>query len=172
VRSFFGIGEGVEFVTEFEQALREASEFAAGLVIVQLTAKQLQEMLTSRLAFRGCCEVDRRFCTRRNERIHQAPRRKPVMAMKRYKPEQIVILLRRIEVGIVNGKTTPQACKEAEITVQTLASRGRSSSRSSGRSVITCQLWVACFVAWCAEFQTAGESTVWAAGISSPALRE
>ena len=74
------------------------------------------------------------------------------MAMKRYKPEQIVILLRRIEVGIVNGKTTPQACEEAEITVQTLASRGRSSSKSSGRSVITCLLWVACFVAWYAEF--------------------
>jgi len=47
VRSFFGIGEGVEFVTEFEKALREASEFAAGLVIVQLTAKQLQKMLGS-----------------------------------------------------------------------------------------------------------------------------
>jgi transposase-like protein len=41
------------------------------------------------------------------------------MPMKRYKPEQIVNLLRQIEVGIANGKTTPQACKEAEITVQT-----------------------------------------------------
>ena len=40
------------------------------------------------------------------------------MPMKRYKPEQIVNLLRQIEVGIANGKTTPQACKEAEITVQ------------------------------------------------------
>jgi transposase-like protein len=39
--------------------------------------------------------------------------------MKRYKPEQIVTLLRQIEVGIANGKPTPQACKEAEITVQT-----------------------------------------------------
>jgi transposase-like protein len=39
--------------------------------------------------------------------------------MKRYKPEQIVNLLRQIEVGIANGKTTPQACKEAEITQQT-----------------------------------------------------
>ena len=28
-------------------------------------------------------------------------------------------LLRQIEVEIANGKTTPQACKEAEITVQT-----------------------------------------------------
>ncbi len=41
------------------------------------------------------------------------------MATKRYKPEQIVNLLRQIEVEIANGKTTPQACKEAEITIQT-----------------------------------------------------
>ncbi len=41
------------------------------------------------------------------------------MATKRYKPEQIVTLLRQIEVELANGKTTPQACKEAEITVQT-----------------------------------------------------
>ena len=41
------------------------------------------------------------------------------MAIKRYKAEQIVTLLRQIEVGIGNGKPTPQACKEAEITIQT-----------------------------------------------------
>ena len=41
------------------------------------------------------------------------------MPNKRYKAEQIVTLLRQIEVGIANGKTTPQVCKEAEITVQT-----------------------------------------------------
>lgn len=41
------------------------------------------------------------------------------MPVKRYKAEQIVTMLRQIEVGIANGKTTPQACKEAEITVQT-----------------------------------------------------
>ena len=40
------------------------------------------------------------------------------MPMKRYKPEQIVTLLGQIEVEMANGKTTPQACKEAEITVQ------------------------------------------------------
>lgn len=40
------------------------------------------------------------------------------MPMQRYKPEQIVTMLRQIEVGIANGKTTPQACKEAAITVQ------------------------------------------------------
>ncbi len=41
------------------------------------------------------------------------------MPMKRYKPEQIVSLLRQIEVEIATGKTTPQACKQAEITQQT-----------------------------------------------------
>ena len=41
------------------------------------------------------------------------------MPMKRYKPEQIVTLLRQIEVEIANGKTTPQACRDAQITVQT-----------------------------------------------------
>src|ERR1035438_967960 len=41
------------------------------------------------------------------------------MAIKRYKAEQIVTLLRQIEVAIANGKPTPQACKEAEITIQT-----------------------------------------------------
>jgi len=34
----------VEFVTKGEKPLREASEFAAGLVILQLTAKQLEKM--------------------------------------------------------------------------------------------------------------------------------
>jgi putative transposase len=41
------------------------------------------------------------------------------MPMKKYKPEQIVTLLRQVEVELANGKTTPQACKEAEITTQT-----------------------------------------------------
>ena len=36
-----------------------------------------------------------------------------------YKPEQIVTILRQIEVQMGNGKTTPQACKEAEIHTQT-----------------------------------------------------
>ena len=40
------------------------------------------------------------------------------MPMKRYKPEQIVAMLRQIEIEIANGNTTPQACKEAQITVQ------------------------------------------------------
>ena len=41
------------------------------------------------------------------------------MPKKRFSPEQIVTLLRQVEVGIANGKSTPQACKEAEITAQT-----------------------------------------------------
>ncbi len=41
------------------------------------------------------------------------------MPTKRYKAEQVVTILRQIEVGIANGKLTPQACQEAEITVQT-----------------------------------------------------
>ena len=41
------------------------------------------------------------------------------MSTKRFKPEQIVNLLRQIEVEVANGKTTPQACRDAEITAQT-----------------------------------------------------
>jgi putative transposase len=41
------------------------------------------------------------------------------MSTKRFKPEQIVNLLRQVEVEIANGKTTPQACRDAEITTQT-----------------------------------------------------
>jgi len=41
---------------------------------------------------------------------------KPVMPMRRCKPKQIMNVLRQIEVEIANGKTTPQGCKEAEIT--------------------------------------------------------
>ncbi len=41
------------------------------------------------------------------------------MPMKKYKPEQIVTLLRQVEVELGNGKTTPQAYREAEITAQT-----------------------------------------------------
>ena len=40
------------------------------------------------------------------------------MSTKKYKPEQIVNLLRQIEVEVANGKTTPQACRDAQITAQ------------------------------------------------------
>ena len=39
------------------------------------------------------------------------------MPMQRYKPEQIVTVLRQIEVAMANGKSTPQACKEAGIHI-------------------------------------------------------
>jgi len=41
------------------------------------------------------------------------------MARKRHTPEQVVNLLRQVEVGVANGKTTGQSCKEAAITEQT-----------------------------------------------------
>ena len=37
---------------------------------------------------------------------------------KKHTPEQIVNVLRQIEVAIANGKTTPAACKEAGFTEQ------------------------------------------------------
>ena len=40
------------------------------------------------------------------------------MPIRKYKAEQIVTLLRQIEVETANGKTTPQVCKEAEIHTQ------------------------------------------------------
>jgi len=40
------------------------------------------------------------------------------MARKKHAPEQIVALLRQIEVAIANHKPTPQACREAGITEQ------------------------------------------------------
>lgn len=40
------------------------------------------------------------------------------MARKKHTPEQIVALLRQIEVAIANGKLTPQACREAGIKEQ------------------------------------------------------
>jgi putative transposase len=38
---------------------------------------------------------------------------------KKHTPEQIVNLLRQVEVAVSSGKTTAQACKEALITEQT-----------------------------------------------------
>jgi hypothetical protein len=37
----------------------------------------------------------------------------------RFGAEQIVVILRQIEVAVANGKTTAQACKEAAIAEQT-----------------------------------------------------
>jgi putative transposase len=38
---------------------------------------------------------------------------------RKHTPEQVVNLLRQIEVAVANGKTTSLACKEVEITEQT-----------------------------------------------------
>ena len=38
---------------------------------------------------------------------------------KKYQPEQVVNLLRQIEVAVANGKTTALACKDAGIVKQT-----------------------------------------------------
>jgi putative transposase len=41
------------------------------------------------------------------------------MAKRKYTAEEIVTVLRQVEVAIGNGKTTPHACREAGITEQT-----------------------------------------------------
>jgi len=54
---------------------------------------------------------------------------------KKHTPEQIVSLLRQIEVAVANGKTTPAACREGGITEQTyyrLAERVRWPAGRSG----------------------------------------
>ena len=40
------------------------------------------------------------------------------MSQEKYEREQIVTIRRQIEVAVANGKSTPQACKQAEITTQ------------------------------------------------------
>ena len=42
------------------------------------------------------------------------------MARKIYKPEEIVNLLRQVEVAVANGKSTPVACKEAGVVEQSV----------------------------------------------------
>ena len=51
------------------------------------------------------------------------------MSIKNYKPEQIVTVLRQMEVRMSNGKTAPQACKEAGIHTQTYY-------RAGGKSMV------------------------------------
>jgi transposase-like protein len=41
------------------------------------------------------------------------------MARRKHTAEQIIATLRQVEIAIGNGKTTPQACREAGITEQT-----------------------------------------------------
>ena len=58
------------------------------------------------------------FCSRWNER-ESTGGGSQVRPIKKYKPEQIVTILRQMEVQMANGKTAPQACQEAEIHTQT-----------------------------------------------------
>jgi putative transposase len=41
------------------------------------------------------------------------------MPTKKYQPEQIMTLLRQVEVMIASGQTTPQACRDVGISEQT-----------------------------------------------------
>ncbi len=63
------------------------------------------------------------------------------MPMKKYKPEQIVTLLRQIEVEIANGKTTPQACREARITAQTYYRCGRLGLKACNQPLFESQVF-------------------------------
>jgi putative transposase len=47
---------------------------------------------------------------------------------KKHTAEQIVSLLRQIEVAVANGKTTPVACRECGITEQTTIVGARSTA--------------------------------------------
>ena len=64
------------------------------------------------------CGLTGTFYTSGNER-EPLERKESDMTKKRHTPEQIVTLLRQVEVAVANGKGTPQACKEAAITEQT-----------------------------------------------------
>src|SRR6266851_2434464 len=67
---------------------------------------------------RVVCGVPGKFCA--SEKHKKLACEELGMARgKRYQPEQVVNLLRQIEVAVANGKTTAQACKEAEIVEQT-----------------------------------------------------
>ena len=50
------------------------------------------------------------------------------MPTRNYKPEQIVTILRQIEVQMANGKTAPQACKEAKYTRRPTTAGGRNTA--------------------------------------------
>ena len=69
---------------------------------------------------------------------------------KKHSPEQVVNLLRQVEVAVANGKTTTQACKEAEITEQSYYRwrkeyGGLCCKISYGRRRPRCPLYTRCF---------------------------
>ena len=56
------------------------------------------------------------------------------MPMEKYRPEQIVWILRQIEVQTMNGKTAPQACNGAVISTQTYYSWRKEYGGIEGRT--------------------------------------
>ena len=56
------------------------------------------------------------------------------MGKRRYTAEEIVTVLRQVEVAVANGKATPHACRESGITEQTaIMMRVSSSAEYCGR---------------------------------------
>lgn len=47
------------------------------------------------------------------------------MPIRKYKPEQILTLLRQVEVGLGNGKTTPQPVKKSKSLHRPTTAGGR-----------------------------------------------
>ena len=80
-------------------------------------SKQLVYIMYNTLVDRGF-GLTGTFYTSGNER-EPLERKESDMTKKRHTPEQIVTLVRQVEVAVANGKGTPQACKEAAITEQT-----------------------------------------------------
>ena len=71
------------------------------------------------------------FYTSGNER-YPLERKESDMTKKRPIPEQIVTLLRRVEVAVGNGKATPQACKEVVCARRDPAAHQESQARTTG----------------------------------------
>jgi hypothetical protein len=69
------------------------------------------------------------------------------MAKRRYTAEEIVTVLRQVEVAIGSGKPTPQACREAGITEQTYprAAERITDARGSKDKSFTAKRFLACF---------------------------
>jgi hypothetical protein len=56
-------------------------------------------------------DVTGEFCTSGKERHWYE--RSWKMARRKYTPEQIIGILRQVEVAVSNGRSTPQACRKA-----------------------------------------------------------
>jgi hypothetical protein len=63
-----------------------------------------------------CLGVLGHFCDSEEETLEQG---EGIAGGKKYQPEQVVNLLRQIEVAVANGNSTEQACRDAGIVEQT-----------------------------------------------------